>query len=608
MMTAMRENMPLIMWILVGAFLATIVFSWGMGGFDGGSTLDGVVGKIGNREILYDQYNRIVQDRLARLRQEGENAPITEAQIKQVRKEVWDELVRNEIMDVYAEKWGLRTSDAEVAWAVKNSPPQWLRENEAFQKDGRFDLASYDQFLRDPRSADILVAIEADYRSSLAHQKVVDRVIAPVFVADDEAYDDFLATNRRFSVAVVSFLPRNFEVDTASITNEEIRTYYTNHRDEFRRAEQRKLSYVSFPIQATTEDSNRVIELAREVLGRAKSGEDFAELAADFSEDEGSAQRGGDLGYFTSGRMVTEFDSAAFNTQPGEIVGPVLTRFGAHVIQVLDRKSVATGDSVHARHILLKWNVGSDTEERIAQRAKDFTDAAKSDGWNAAAERFSLESKETDGFTKNPSSNIPGFGALAPVMDFAFSSKVGALSYVYRTRVQGQEAYAVFQLREILPETIQPLAEVESRIRRTLVQEKKVELAKQAAHQFRTRVGDEQSFLAVAAAENLKVDTSREKGPRDFIQGWGTDEEIAKKLFALNPGDVSPALENVRGGYVAVLISKTEPDAAFFAAQKNDIVKRLRQTKQNNVYADWLAQAKETVKIQDKRHLYYTDY
>ncbi|MDD5088873.1 MAG: SurA N-terminal domain-containing protein, partial [bacterium] len=396
MMTAMRENMPLIMWILVGAFLATIVFSWGMGGFKGSQDLDGVIGRIGTREILYDQYNKIVQDRLARLRQENENTQITEAQIRQTRKEVWDELIRNEVMDVYAEKWGLRTSDAEVAWAVKNSPPNWLRENEAFQKDGHFDLATYDQFLRDPRSADILVAIETDYRTSLAHQKVVDRVIAPVFVSDDEAFDDFLATNRRFSVAVVSFLPRNFEVDTASITDAQISDHYTSHRSDFLRPELRKLAYVSFPIMATQEDSNRVIETASEVVGRAKGGEDFADLAADFSEDEGSAKTGGDLGYFTSGRMVPEFDSAAFHAQPGEFVGPVLTRFGAHVIQVLDRKTAATGDSVHARHILLKWNVGSDTEARIAQRAKDFTDAAKQDGWKAAAEAFKLEVQETD--------------------------------------------------------------------------------------------------------------------------------------------------------------------------------------------------------------------
>ena len=97
MMSKMRENMPLIMWILVGAFLATIVFSWGMGGFKGKQTLDGVVGTVGKREILYDQYNRLVQDRLARQRKEADKekpAPITDEMVKQARKDVWDEVPR----------------------------------------------------------------------------------------------------------------------------------------------------------------------------------------------------------------------------------------------------------------------------------------------------------------------------------------------------------------------------------------------------------------------------------------------------------------------------------------------------------------------------------
>ena len=70
-------------------------------------------------------------------------APITEAQIKKIRQDVWDELVRNELMAAYQEKWGLVTSDEEVAWAVRNNPPNWIRENENFQKDGQFDPAKY---------------------------------------------------------------------------------------------------------------------------------------------------------------------------------------------------------------------------------------------------------------------------------------------------------------------------------------------------------------------------------------------------------------------------------------------------------------------------------
>ena len=94
MMTAMRENMPLIMWILVGAFLATIVFSWGMGGFSNKDQLDGVVGKIGKREILYDQYNKVVQDRIARLRQQRDRAIDVGSLVAEVRTQRHDAVER----------------------------------------------------------------------------------------------------------------------------------------------------------------------------------------------------------------------------------------------------------------------------------------------------------------------------------------------------------------------------------------------------------------------------------------------------------------------------------------------------------------------------------
>ncbi len=608
MMTAMRENMPLIMWILVGAFLATIVFSWGMGGFDSGGQLDGVVGKVGNREIMYDQYNRMVQDRVAQQRQKDEKIQITDAQIRQLRKDVWDELVRNEIMDIYAEKWGLVTSDEEVAWAVRNSPPSWIRSNENFQKDGQFDPSIYEDFLRDPRSADILVAIEKDYRASIGYQKVIDRVIAPVFVTPDEAWDDFIATNRKFNALVVSFSNRDFQVDSTTITEDDIRTYYTDHRNDYQRPEQCKLAYVSFPVIMTKEDSNRILESAQEILRQARNNEDFAELATEFSEDEGSAQRGGDLGYFTSGRMVKEFDSTAFATAPGTIADPVFTRFGIHIIKVVDRKAGAEGDSVRASHILLKWNVGAETEERVAQRAKDFTDAAKSDSWKAAADQMGLEIQETEAFQRNPSGNIPGFGSLLPVMDFAFASKPGAISYVYKTKVRGQDVYSVFQVRELMPESVAPLTDVESGIRSILIRQKQTEMAKQAAAQFRNQVSDESSFMAVAANRGLKVDTTGDHALRDYIRAWGTDEEIGKAVFALEPGQISQPLSNARGAYIALLLNKTDADKTVFEAQKQELVNRLRTTKQNNTYTDWLAEAKEDVGVQDKRYLYYTDY
>jgi parvulin-like peptidyl-prolyl isomerase len=87
---------------------------------------------------------------------------------------------------------------------------------------------------------------------------------------------------------------------------------------------------------ATPDEKNKALERARGVLRRVQAGEDFGELAAAHSDDKESGAKGGDLGYFTAGRMVPEFEDAAFYTNPGEISDILETKYGFHIIKVED--------------------------------------------------------------------------------------------------------------------------------------------------------------------------------------------------------------------------------------------------------------------------------
>ena len=116
--------------------------------------------------------------------------------------------------------------------------------------------------------------------------------------------------------------------------------FYQNHKNDFMQREEVTASHIL--LKATKEMSNKQVALklekARKVLKKAKEkGSNFAELAKVYSEGP-SKRRGGSLGTFTRGGMVKAFEKAAFSAKPGQVIGPVKTQFGYHIIKIFNKK------------------------------------------------------------------------------------------------------------------------------------------------------------------------------------------------------------------------------------------------------------------------------
>ena len=119
------------------------------------------------------------------------------------------------------------------------------------------------------------------------------------------------------------------EIEAKSkVTDQDVKDYYEKHKDELTSVSQIKASHI---LVKTEDEANKILE-------RIKKGEDFGALAKKFSIDTGSAKNGGDLGFFSSGQMVPEFETAAIKLKKGEISKPVKTKFGYHIIKVADKK------------------------------------------------------------------------------------------------------------------------------------------------------------------------------------------------------------------------------------------------------------------------------
>ena len=145
------------------------------------------------------------------------------------------------------------------------------------------------------------------------------------------------------AVLAQEFLQREIE-GKAKITDDEIETYYKGHVEEFTNPESAKARHILLKVPEGADEKawEETESKAKDIKKKLENGEDFAELAKKYSDDPGSKNKGGDLGFFTKGRMVPEFESAAFSLKPGEVSDPVKTNFGYHIIEVQEKKAAST--------------------------------------------------------------------------------------------------------------------------------------------------------------------------------------------------------------------------------------------------------------------------
>lgn len=129
-------------------------------------------------------------------------------------------------------------------------------------------------------------------------------------------------------------------VGKINVTEEDMKLYYKTHEEEFKTPEMVRARHILIKVNrsASEEEKKRAREKAEDILKRIKTGEEFAKLASEFSDDPGSKNKGGDLGFFPKGRMVPDFEKVAFSLKPGEVSDIVETPFGFHIIKVEERK------------------------------------------------------------------------------------------------------------------------------------------------------------------------------------------------------------------------------------------------------------------------------
>ncbi len=599
MMTKLREMTFVFIWILVFAFVGLMVFEWGMDitGIKGRSN---VVGTIDGQKVTIQEFQQAMQNAYMQEKQMTGQEP-DEEKMQELRDRVWEMFVQRVLLGREIKRMGITVTNREIYLNLTQNPPQELRQNPSFQTDGKFDMSKYQQALQNPQAN--WLPIENYYRETLPFQKLQDLVTNSVIVTQEEVKAAYLNQSLKAKIQYLEIPAAAFHKEDINVSDTEIQNYYNAHKEDYKVEAKRQLNYVLFSTEPSAADSARVYQLAQDVMKDAKSGISFSELADEFSEDPSVKSNHGDLGYFERDRMVKPFADAAFSAKPGEIVGPVKTQFGLHIIKVIDKKKENGKEMVHAAHILLKFTASTVTTQNAQKAADNFEAAAKEDGWQATATESHQNVQETPPITK--SGYIPGIGNLPSTVRWAFDSKENAISPVYRS----PQGYVVFEVSKVLPEHFQDLSEVKEIITSKIVLQKQLDLAHKYAEKIGAEVENKIPFATIAktdSAQIVKADSTAMFSKGQPIPKIGMAPAVKAAAFTLPIDEPSGILESDRGFYFIIVEQRTDFNQEQFNQQSAMLRNRLLVQKKQQFFANWYEELKKKANIEDNRNRFFS--
>jgi peptidyl-prolyl cis-trans isomerase D len=334
---------------------------------------------------------------------------------------------------------------------------------------------------------------------------------------------------------------------------------------------------------------------ANRIYAELKNGADFTQAAQNYSKDPGSAKMGGNLGWFSKGMMVKEFEEACFSGKVGEIQKPVKTSFGYHIILVTNQST--------SKYVVEKINnaIQESATSRDAKftAANDFSFLAKKNGFEKEAELMGYQIQESANFALK-SVSIPGLGANKRLIAFAFENDLNSVSEVHRLA----NGYVVAKISEVIPDGLEKFEDSQPKVRQLLVVEKQYEKARELATEVMKKAGNDLNKINQVDSR-IQVGTTGRFNSTTSIPTIGKDNALIFTALSMKPGDISEPVRGLRGYFIFQLTEKTPFDSTAYQAQAGTLRSNLIQEKKTASLNAWLAEIKEQANIVDNRHLFY---
>ncbi|MDA0313524.1 MAG: peptidylprolyl isomerase, partial [Gemmatimonadetes bacterium] len=591
MMRQMREATKPIMLLAAVAFVGLMVFEWGMditGQSSGGL---GEIGRVNGDPVSYDAYMAAYRNLYEQV-QRSQEEPVTSQQNKEIEDSAFDEVVNSILIRQELRRRGISVTDQEIAQAAQVSPPSDLRP-QFTAENGQLDILQYQTFLA-TLPPDQLLLLEAYYRDVIPRGKLLRQVSSGIFLTDGDLWRQYRDQNDEVEIRFVALDPSGrYDDGDFTIAAADVEEYYQAHQDEFAIPARATVKVVVLDKTPTPADTVAMSDKAEALRQEIIDSGDFAEVASRESSDEGSAAIGGDLGVFPKGRMVGPFDSVVFAARLNQVLPPVRTSFGFHVIEVTARWAQ---DSAQARHVLVPFERSEDSEFALLMLADSLEDMGETMALEQAAAGAGLTTT-----TVQLAQNFPfvqGAGQISEGADWAFDeAEPGDVSPVFETK----QAFYSLELVMSEPEGILPLDDARGAIEATLRFERKMERAGVDGQQIVDRLAAGEALDGVTAEMGLEVRETEPFTRNDFVPGLGRQNAAIGAAFGLRPGQTSGVVTTPANAFVIEQVSYAVADSAAWLGQTI----QQRQTQigmlQQQRLQDWIEALRASARIVDRR-------
>lgn len=525
--------------------------------------------------------------------------------LRYFEQQVGTQLVQEQVLLQVARRLGIRVSDDDVR--------QYLHTGGLGAT-----LFPNGQFIGQSAYADLIATrlnmsvkqFESEVQTDIAIHRLQALITAPVTVSDKQVSDAYLKQNLKikFDYAVLSsgslssqinpsdaqleaYFKKNaaryataipeqrkisyFAFTTSDLpggvpqpTQQQIQQYYDNHKSEYMVPEEADSRHIliSVPPNADAKAVAAAQAKADSILKQLQNGGDFAALAKKYSDDPGSKDKGGELGYVRRGTMVPAFDNAIF-TQPVGKDAIVRSQYGFHIVQVEGRHPAHQQPLTDVLPDIQATLIRNQTAEAETQFAQKLTSEADKSSLAKTAEAHHLQVVTTPPVGQQ--GTIPALPDSSQLLSKAFAAKQGDPPQAAATG----EGYAIFQVSGVIPAHAPTFDQWKSRVLADYRSEKLPQLIDQKTKELANNAQSMNDLAKAAKAAGAKMETSDLVTQADQVPDLGQVGQVAKQLFKLNVGNISGPIVTQNGGVVVKILDKQEPTPA-------EIAKNMGQTRE----------------------------